>query len=377
MTGKEIDYIRQADEEGWLSGNGKFTKKCQDALINHIKCSSALLTHTCTAALEMAALLADIQPGDEIIMPSYTFVTTATPFVLRGGVPVFVDIRPDTLNIDENKISAAITSKTKAIVPVHYAGVSCEMDVIMAIAKEHNLLVIEDAAHGILSRYKDHAVGSIGHMAVLSFHETKNITSGEGGALLINDSRFYDRAKVIAEKGTNRSRFLSGEVDKYTWIDVGSSYYPAELVAAFLWAQMESVQEITKKRLNIWNSYHLALERLEKNGSLRRPIVPDYCIHNAHMYYVLLDEAKKRPLFIQHLHQKDITTVFHYVPLHLSPAGKKYGRVHGGKLEITEDISERLVRFPLWIGIEKYLDEVIQNIMLEIDQLSRKEFLIG
>jgi len=321
----------------------------------------ALLTHSCTAALEMAAILADIQPGDEVIMTSYTFVSTANAFVLRGGVPVFVDIRPDTLNIDETLIEAAITSRTKAIVPVHYAGVACEMDTIMDIAQRHNLLVIEDAAQGIMSTYKGKPLGSIGHLGAYSFHETKNIISGEGGALLVNDERFVERAEMIREKGTNRGQFFRGQVDKYTWVDVGSSYLPGEVIAAFLWAQMEEAEQITRKRLAIWHQYHEAFESLEASGMVRRPVIPEDCIQNAHMYYLLLDSLDKRTAFINHLKVKGINSVFHYVPLHSAPAGLKYGRIHGD-LSITNQLSERLVRMPLWVGLDADIDRVMNAV---------------
>lgn len=351
MTGKELRYIAQAHANLHLSGDGHFTKKCNKWLEQRIGCQKAFLTHSCTAALEMAAILANIQPGDEVIMPSYTFVSTANAFVLRGGIPVFVDIRPDTLNIDETKIEAAITSKTKAIVPVHYAGVGCEMDTIMVIAEKYNLLVIEDAAQGILSCYRERPLGSIGHMAALSFHETKNIISGEGGALLINDSRFSERAEIIREKGTNRSQFFRGQVDKYTWVDIGSSYLPSELTAAFLWAQMEAADEIIRRRIAIWDHYHEALQALEGTGHLRRPIVPQDCVHNAHMYYLLLSTLEERTDFITYLKANDIGAVFHYVPLDRSPAGKQYGR-KSGELSETWNLSDRLVRLPLWVGLD-------------------------
>lgn len=357
MTGRELSYISQAHQSGALSGDGVFTKQCNAWLEQRIGCHKALLTHSCTAALEMAAILADIQPGDEVIMPSYTFVSTANAFVLRGGIPVFVDIRPDTLNIDETKIEAAITPRTKAIVPVHYAGVSCEMDTIMDIAQRHGLLVIEDAAQGIMSSYKGRPLGSIGHMAALSFHETKNIISGEGGALLLNDERFAQRAEIIREKGTNRSQFFRGQVDKYTWVDIGSSYLPGEIIAAFLWAQMEEAELITSRRLDIWNRYHDALEHLEQVGKIRRPIIPADCLHNAHMYYVLLDSIETRTSVIEELKQQGINTVFHYVPLHTAPAGIKYGRSYR-EMSNTLHAAECLLRLPLWLGVEDYLDQI-------------------
>lgn len=350
MTGRELWYIAQAHTNGHLSGDGLFTKKCHSWLEAKTNTKKALLTHSCTAALEMAAILADIQPGDEVIMPSYTFVSTANAFVLRGGVPVFVDIRLDTLNIDETRIEAAITSRTKAIIPVHYAGVACEMDTIMAIAKKHELLVIEDAAQGIMSTYKGRALGSIGHLGCYSFHETKNVISGEGGALLINDKVFFVRGEIIREKGTNRSSFFRGQVDKYTWVDIGSSYLPGEIVAAFLCAQLEEADNITNQRLKIWDFYHTAFEVLERSGRLRRPTIPVDCKHNAHMYYLLLDSLNSRTSFIEHLKKHLINTVFHYVPLHSSPHGVSHGRTVGDQLNTTS-VADRLVRLPLWIGM--------------------------
>lgn len=361
MTGRELWYIAQAHTNGHLSGDGMFTKKCHAWLEAHTGVHKALLTHSCTGALEMAAILADIQPGDEIIMPSYTFVSTANAFVLRGGIPVFVDIRPDTLNIDETLIEAAITARTKAIVPVHYAGVACEMDTIMDIACRHNLLVIEDAAQGIMSTYKGKQLGSIGHMGAYSFHETKNIISGEGGALLISDERFVDRAEIIREKGTNRGQFFRGQVDKYTWVDAGSSYLPGEVIAAFLWAQMEEAQGITQKRMDIWQQYHEALAPLEHAGILRRPIVPENCQHNAHMYYILLESLENRTEVIAQLKKQGVNPVFHYVPLHSSPGGKKYGRT-SGELRHTDNLSDRLLRLPLWVGVETHQQKIMDEL---------------
>ena len=350
MTGRELDYIAQAKFGNMLAGDGPFTKKCHRWLESNTGCSKALLTHSCTAALEMAALLLDIQPGDEVILPSYTFVSTANAFVLRGAVPVFVDIRPDTLNLDERLVEAAITSRTKAIVPVHYAGVACEMDAILAIARKHGLAVVEDAAQGVMSTYKGRALGSIGDLGAFSFHETKNVISGEGGALLVNDPELALRAEIIREKGTDRSRFFRGEVDKYTWQEVGSSFLPGEIIAAFLWAQLEEAQAITHRRLAIWHSYHAALAELEFQGVLRRPIIPEDCQHNAHMYYVLLAPGAERQAVLDTLKRHAIHAVFHYVPLHSSPAGARYGRVHGS-MEITDGYSERLLRLPLWLGM--------------------------
>lgn len=367
MTGKELWYIAQAHANGHLAGDGGFTKQCSIWLETRTGTNKALLTHSCTAALEMAAILADIQPGDEIIMPSYTFVSTANAFVLRGAVPVFVDIRSDTLNIDETKIEVAITEKTKVIVPVHYAGVGCEMDVIMAIAKKYNLLVIEDAAQGIMSTYKGRPLGSIGHMGTLSFHETKNIISGEGGALLVNDPTLAERAEIIREKGTNRSQFFRGQVDKYTWVDVGSSYLPSELVSAFLWAQMEEAEEITKRRLGIWENYHQWFAKMEKAEKVRRPTIPRECGHNAHMYYLLLPSLSLRTAFIECLKSKGIFTVFHYVPLHSSPRGQTIGR-SVGEMTNTNIAGERLVRLPLWLGLDEWQAEVIEKVIEAIGE---------
>lgn len=367
MTGRELWYIAQAHANGHLAGDGMFTKKCHAWLESRTGAHKALLTHSCTAGLEMAAMLADIQPGDEVIMPSYTFVSTANAFVLRGGVPVFVDIRLDTLNIDETKIEAAVTPRTKAIVPVHYAGVACEMDAIMDIAQRHGLVVIEDAAQGIMSTYKGKPLGSIGHLGAYSFHETKNIVSGEGGALLVNDARFTERAEIIREKGTNRGQFFRGQVDKYTWVDIGSSYLPGEVVSAFLWAQMEEAESITNKRMTIWSQYHEALEPLEAMGKLQRPIVPENCSHNAHMYYILLNSLEQRSMLISYLKAKGIHAVFHYVPLHSSPVGGRCGRACGS-LKNTEDLSDRLLRLPLWIGVEDHVRDIAKVI---------NEFLTG
>lgn len=350
MTGKELYYIAEAKFGNMLAGDGPFTKKCHSWLKEQTECNKALLTHSCTAALEMAALLLNIEPGDEVIMPSYTFVSTANAFVLRGAIPVFVDIREDTLNINEQLIEAAITQKTKAIVPVHYAGVSCEMDSIMALSEKYNLMVVEDAAQGVMSKYKGKALGSIGNLGTFSFHETKNVISGEGGALLVNTPSLALRAEIIREKGTDRSRFFRGEIDKYTWQEVGSSYLPGELTAAFLWAQLQDAQSITDKRMSNWNYYHNALECFEKQGLLRRPIIPESCTHNAHMYYVLLPESIDRQKVLSDLKMNNISSVFHYVPLHSSPAGQRYGRVHDS-MEVTIKQSERLIRLPLWVGL--------------------------
>jgi dTDP-4-amino-4,6-dideoxygalactose transaminase len=362
MTGKELEFIELAHARGQLAGDGPYTKHCHEWLEDKVGCKKALLTHSCTAALEMAALLLDIRAGDEIIMPSYTFVSTANAFVLRGGVPVFVDIREDTLNLDERLIEEAITPRTRAIVPVHYAGVACEMDAIMAIAERHGLKVVEDAAQGIMASYKGRALGSIGDLGAYSFHETKNVISGEGGALLVNTPAFAMRAEIIREKGTDRSRFFRGEVDKYTWQEVGSSFLPGELIAAFLWAQLEEAERITNDRLTIWQRYHELLAPLEQSELLRRPIVPVDCQHNAHMYYVLLAPEIDRQRVLHELKKNDIFSVFHYVPLHSSPGGKRYAR-NQGKLEVTVQQSERLVRLPLWVGLSREQQDRIVEVL--------------
>jgi dTDP-4-amino-4,6-dideoxygalactose transaminase len=362
MTGKELEYISAAHLDGTLAGDGPFTKKCHKWIEENTGCAKALLTHSCTAALEMAAILLDIEPGDEIIMPSYTFVSTANAFVLRGGIPVFVDIRPDTLNLDEKLIESAITPRTKAIAPVHYAGVSCEMDSIMQIANTHNLKVVEDAAQGVMSSYKGRPLGSIGHLGAYSFHETKNVISGEGGAILVNNPELKLRAEIIREKGTDRSRFFRGEVDKYTWQDIGSSFLPGEIIAAFLWAQLQRAELITEERMALWGRYHQMLESLESEGLLRRPIIPEDCQHNAHMYYVLLSPGVDRQEVLKEMKQNEVGAVFHYVPLHSSPAGLKFGRAQGD-MKNTNDLSERLIRLPLWVGMtESQQDKVFKAI---------------
>lgn len=357
LVGRELEYIAAAHQNGHLSGDGPFTKRCHAWLQERTGASHALLTHSCTAALEMAALLLDLEPGDEVIMPSYTFVSTANAFVLRGAVPVFVDIRPDTLNIDERLIEAAITPRTKAICVVHYAGVACEMDEILDIAERHGLRVVEDAAQAIMSTYKGRPLGALGDFGALSFHETKNIVSGEGGALLCRDRQTGERAEIIREKGTNRSRFFRGQVDKYTWVDVGSSFLPGELTAAFLAAQIEAAEDITRRRLAIWDRYHAWAAPHEAAGRVRRPIVPAHCTHNAHMYYLLLPSLESRQAFIAALKAQGIGAVFHYVPLHSSPAGLEFGRAHG-ELGVTTSLSERLVRLPLWLGVEEHLPTI-------------------
>lgn len=366
MTGKELAYIKDAKLQGKLAGDGPYTKRCHRWIEERTGTSKALLTHSCTAALEMAALLLDIQPGDEVIMPSYTFVSTANAFVLRGGVPVFVDIREDTLNLDERLVEAAITPRTRAIVPVHYAGVACEMDTLLDIAARHGIAVVEDAAQGLMATYKGRALGAIGGLGTYSFHETKNIISGEGGALLVNDPALAYRAEVIREKGTDRSRFLRGQVDKYTWQDVGSSYLPGELIAAFLWAQLEAAEAITAKRLVNWNQYHQALAPLEADGVLRRPVVPTNCVHNGHMYYVLLRDIEVRQRVLDAMRAEGVHSVFHYVPLHSSPAGQHFGRAVGD-LAVTDRQSARLIRLPMWNGLQcEQLDRVVAVLRVQL-----------
>jgi dTDP-4-amino-4,6-dideoxygalactose transaminase len=363
MTGRELQYVAEAHQAGRLAGDGPFTKRCHAWLERNIGSPKALLTHSCTAALEMAALLLEIQTGDEVIMPSYTFVSTANAFVLRGAVPVFVDIRPDTLNIDETLIERAITRKTRAIVPVHYAGVACEMDTILEIAQRHNLRIVEDAAQGVMASYKGRPLGGLGDLGALSFHETKNVISGEGGAILINDPALSLRAEIIREKGTDRGRFFRGEVDKYTWQDIGSSFLPGELVAAFLAAQLEEAHAITQRRLDSWSIYHRRLADAETRDILRRPVVPPTCQHNAHMYYVTLPPKTDRATVLDALKQKGIHAIFHYVPLHLSPAGERFCR-SSGSLEVTEAMAGSLVRLPLWAGItEDQQDRVVEALI--------------
>ena len=357
-VGTEYRYIREAHANLHLSGDGAFTMRCHRWLERQTGCDTALLTHSCTAALEMAALLIDIQPGDEVIMPSYTFVSTANAFALRGGVPVFVDVRADTLNLNEALIEAAITPRTRAIVAVHYAGVPCAMDAIVDIAGRHGLIVIEDAAQALMSTYRGRPAGGIGHLAAVSFHETKNIICGEGGALLVNDPRYAERARFIREKGTNRTSFLAGKVDKYTWVDLGSSYLPSEVTAAFLWAQMEAAEYITSRRLAIWDRYHGALSGLEREGLLRRPHVPQDCGGNAHMYYVLLPPGRPNTAWAEVLASHGIGTVSHYVPLHSSPAGLRLGRV-AGELPVTDTVSRCILRLPLWLGLEDEQHRVV------------------
>lgn len=350
FTGKELEYVSQAVANHKICGDGEFTRKCNAWFEEKTGTAKCLLTTSCTHATEMAALLANIKEGDEVIMPSYTFVSTADAFVLRGATAVFVDIRPDTMNIDENLIEAAITEKTKAIVPVHYAGVSCEMDKIMDIAKRYNLLVIEDAAQGVMSTYKGQPLGTIGDFGAYSFHETKNYSMGEGGALLIKHEKDIEDAEIIREKGTNRSKFFRGQIDKYTWVNYGSSYLPSDMNAAYLYAQLEMAEEINDARLAIWNRYYENLLPLKEAGKIELPVVPEGCVHNAHMFYIKTKDLEERTAFIDFLKGKGVMSVFHYVPLHSAPAGVKYGRFHGEDKYTTKE-SERLSRLPLYYGL--------------------------
>ena len=350
FTGKEIEYMGQAIAAQKICGDGAFTAKCSRWLEEKTKTKKALLTTSCTHATELAALLTKVKEGDEVIMPSFTFVSTADAFVLRGATPVFVDIRPDTMNLDENKIEAAITEKTVGIVPVHYAGVSCEMDKIMEIAKKYKLWVIEDAAQGIMSTYKGKPLGAIGDFGCFSFHETKNYSMGEGGALLIQDESYVEEAEIIREKGTNRSKFHRGQVDKYTWMNYGSSYLPSELNAAYLWAQLEKADSINEARLACWNRYYENLGKLRESGKIELPVVPPHCVHNAHMFYLKTADIEERTEFIEYMKEKGVLTVFHYIPLHTAPAGQRFGRFHGED-EYTTKESERLVRLPMYYGL--------------------------
>lgn len=351
-TGKEMEYIKQAVEAQKICGDGEFTKKCNEWIERRTGTKKCLLTTSCTHATELAALLSDIREGDEVIMPSYTFVSTADAFVLRGAKAVFVDIRPDTMNIDETKIEAAVTERTKAIVPVHYAGVSCEMDTIMDIAKRHGLTVIEDAAQGILSTYKGKALGTIGDFGCFSFHETKNYSMGEGGALLIQKEKDIEEAEIIREKGTNRSKFFRGQIDKYTWVNFGSSYLPSDMNAAYLYAQLELADEIFEDRMRSWEHYRRELTPLAKAGKIELPVIPEGCTHNAHMFYIKAKDLEERTALISFLKEKDILSVFHYIPLHSAPAGKKFGRFAGEDVYTTKE-SERLARLPMYYGLRE------------------------
>ena len=362
FTGKEMEYIKEAVDAHKICGDGGFTKKCNEWIEKKTGCTKALLTTSCTHATELSALLAGIGPGDEVIMPSYTFVSTADAFVLRGATPVFVDIRPDTMNIDEKKIEEAVTEKTKAIVPVHYAGVSCEMDTIMDIAKRHGLFVIEDAAQGIMSTYKGKALGNIGDFGCFSFHETKNFSMGEGGAILINDQVYFERAEILREKGTNRSKFYRGEIDKYSWVDKGSSLLPSDILAAYLACQLDHADEIFDDRMNSWNIYYEGLKDLADAGKIELPYIPDYCTHNAHMFYIKVKDVDERTALIDFLKSNDILSVFHYVPLHSAIAGLKYGRFNGEDIYTTKE-SERLLRLPMYFrlspeDISKVIDKI-------------------
>ena len=366
VTGHEIEYIQDVIESDRFAGNGEFSRRCAKWLEDTTGCRKAVLVPSGTAALEMMMILAGIGPGDEVIMPSFTFSSTANAIVLRGATPVFIDIRPDTLNLDEKLIEAAITPHTKAILPVHYAGVGCEMDTITDIAKKHDLLVLEDAAQGILSYYKGKHLGSIGQMGILSFHETKNIHCGEGGALLINDPSLVERAEIVMEKGTNRSKFFRGEIDKYTWVDVGSSYLVNEITAAFLWAQLEEAENIVERRLNAWNAYSAALEDLEKSGHLHRPVVPPQTRHNAHIFAPLFKSGDERNRVMDSLNAQGVNCVFHYIPLHSALAGTNHGRNGSPALPVTDDVSRRLLRLPLWpdVPVESVV-RALQSIFLE------------
>lgn len=358
FTGKELEYVKQTIDNHTICGDGIFTKKCSAWLEERFHAQKVLLTTSGSAALDMAAMLCDLQPGDEVILPSYTFSSTANAFVLVGAKLVFVDIRPDTMNIDETKIEAAITEKTKVIVPVHYAGVSCEMDAIMDIAKRRHLKVVEDAAQGVMSTYKGRALGTIGDFGCYSFHESKNYSMGEGGALVINDAQYNEAAEVLWEKGTNRSEFFRGQVDKYTWVDFGDSYLPSDMNAAYLWAQLELADEINEDRLATWNKYYEAFKPLQEAGRIALPTVPDACVHNAHMFYMKCRDLEDRTRFISHMKNKDIQCVFHYIPLHSAPAGIKFGRFHG-KEQYTTPESERLVRLPIYYHIEHWETETV------------------
>lgn len=369
FTGKEYDYIKEAVDNQKICGDGPFTGRCNEWIEKRTGCKKALLTTSCTHATELSALLADIRPGDEVIMPSYTFVSTADAFVLRGAVPVFVDVRPDTMNIDENKIEDAVTDRTKAIVPVHYAGVGCEMDVIMDIAKRHELMVIEDAAQGIMSTYKNKPLGAIGDFGCYSFHETKNFSMGEGGAILIKDEKYVELAEIFREKGTDRSKYFRGQVDKYRWQDYGSSYLPSDMNAAYLWAQLELADEITDTRMARWEQYKSRLTHLAESGRIELPYVPEYCTHNAHMFYIKTKDMEERTALIDFLKSKDIMAVFHYVPLHTAPAGLKYGRFNGTD-EYTTKESDRLMRLPMFY---KLTEENVDYICDMVEEFYNKK----
>jgi len=364
FLGREIEYIKQAIDSNKICGDGEFTKKCNNWFEKESEAKKVLLTTSCTHALEMAAILANIKEGDEVITPSFTFVSTVSAFILRGAKIVFIDIRPDTMNIDESLIEAAITEKTKAIIPVHYAGVACEMDKIMDIAKKHDLYVIEDAAQGVMSTYKGQALGSIGDFGCYSFHETKNYSSGEGGAILIKKDKYIERAEIIREKGTNRSKFWRGQIDKYTWVDLGSSYLPSELNAAYLYAQLEDAEDINNHRLKLWNLYNNLLQSLKEMGNIELPTITKKCKHNAHMFYIKTRDIEERSELIDFLRESDINTVFHYIPLHTSPAGLKFGRFHGQDVYTTKE-SERLLRLPMYYSLT---EEEVRYVVAKIEK---------
>jgi dTDP-4-amino-4,6-dideoxygalactose transaminase len=364
IVGRELEYMKQAIENGHISGDGPFTKKCHAFLEKELGIPKALLTTSCTHALEMAAILLEIQPGDEVIIPDFTFVSTVNAFVLRGARPVFLDIRPDTLNLDKSKLESAITSKTRAVVPVHYAGVGCEMDDIMEIAARHNLAVIEDNAHGLFGKYKGNFLGTFGSIASQSFHETKNFTSGEGGALLINDPSLAERAEIIREKGTNRSRFFRGQVDKYTWVDIGSSYLPSDILAAFLFAQFEQCEKIQLHRKQVWEIYDAGLKDWANAHGVQLPHIPDYCEQSYHMFYMLLPNLDLRQKFIAYLRERGVYSVFHYLPLHLSEMGQRFGG-KAGDLPVTESVSDRLVRLPFHNGLTSNEQEQVIDVIQE------------
>ncbi len=364
FTGREYDYIKEAVDNQKICGDGPFTKRCNEWIEKKTGCNKALLTTSCTHATELAALLADIKPGDEVIMPSYTFVSTADAFVLRGATPVFVDIRPDTMNIDEKLIEDAVTDRTRAIVPVHYAGVGCEMDVIMDIAKRHDLMVIEDAAQGIMSTYKGQALGAIGDFGCFSFHETKNFSMGEGGAILIKNEKYVEDAEIFREKGTDRSKYYRGQVDKYRWQNYGSSYLPSDMNAAYLWAQLELADEITAARMARWEQYRERLQKIADSGRIELPYIPDYCKHNAHMFYIKVKDQQEQADIINYLKAKEVWAVFHYVPLHTAPAGIKYGRFHGEDRYTTKE-SGRLVRLPMFYKLTEQETDYICDTLEE------------
>lgn len=364
FVGKELEYIKEAVDSGKLCGDGMFTKKCSEWMRERFSVNHVLLTTSCTHALEMASYLCDLKPGDEVIMPSYTFVSTADAFVLRGAVPVFVDIHPETMNIDERLIEDAITDKTKAIVPVHYAGVACAMDEIMDIAKRHGLKVVEDAAQGVNAYYKGKALGTIGDFGCYSFHETKNYSMGEGGALAFQDDAYLERAEILREKGTNRSKFFRGQIDKYTWVDYGSSYLPSDMNAAYLYAELEQAEEIDRKRHSIYQYYHQALRPLAQEGLIEQPFVPDYAKHNAHMYYIKLKDLEERTKLIAYLKEKGVMAVFHYIPLHSAEAGLRFGRFHGEDVYTTKE-SERLMRLPMFYNLDMKDVEYVADCILK------------